>query len=94
MKSKNGGKGMTDEQVKTYAPLLSVHLDGAYLDSFRFIDRYIPGYVFFSEGVRSGYTKLDPQGLKTENRVLPPWLGHSLAITIDEHRNVVDTEKF
>ncbi|KAH7883211.1 P-loop containing nucleoside triphosphate hydrolase protein [Phlebopus sp. FC_14] len=36
MKSKNGGRGMTDEQVKT------------------FVDRYIPGYVFFGDGVAEG----------------------------------------
>ncbi|KAH0829167.1 P-loop containing nucleoside triphosphate hydrolase protein [Lanmaoa asiatica] len=36
MKAKNGGRGMTDVQVKT------------------FVDRYIPGYVFFGDGVRRG----------------------------------------
>lgn len=36
MKARNGGTGMSDNQVKA------------------FVDRYIPGYVFFGSGVQQG----------------------------------------
>ncbi|THH03388.1 hypothetical protein EW145_g6294 [Phellinidium pouzarii] len=62
MKAKNGGKGMTDEQVK------------------RFIDRYIPGYLFFSDGIEHGY--IDKSGF----RHLPRWLGNGLKVLIDGNR--------
>lgn len=51
MKARNGGKGMTDEQVKV------------------FIDRYIPGYHFFGDGIIAGGT--DPRSGKP---IRPPWL--------------------
>ncbi|KIJ51317.1 hypothetical protein M422DRAFT_158179 [Sphaerobolus stellatus SS14] len=66
MKAKNGGIGMTDEQVT------------------RFVDRYIPGYDFFGQGVITGGTA---EGL-------PPWMGNGLRITIDKNRNVIDTSEF
>ncbi|KAF8526053.1 P-loop containing nucleoside triphosphate hydrolase protein [Hysterangium stoloniferum] len=49
-----------------------------------FVDRYIPGYVFFSEGVRKGGLREGP----------PSWQGQGLAVTIDEDRQVVGTEYF
>ncbi|KAL5532005.1 hypothetical protein ACEPAF_5569 [Sanghuangporus sanghuang] len=71
MRASNGGKGMTDEQVKT------------------FVDRYIPGYVFFSDGIEHGY--VDPV---SGTRRLPPWLGSGLKISIDEERNLVSVDEF
>jgi len=70
-KAKNGGRGMTDEQVVA------------------FVDRYIPGYVFFGGGVQKGY-----QSRTAGTAVLPPWSGRGLKITIDEHRQVTNMEKF
>ncbi|OCH86087.1 P-loop containing nucleoside triphosphate hydrolase protein [Obba rivulosa] len=53
-----------------------------------FVDRYIPGYVFFGDGVSDGY--VDANG----ERKLPPWCGHGLRIQIGENREVVNVEKF
>ncbi|KAI0313025.1 P-loop containing nucleoside triphosphate hydrolase protein [Amylostereum chailletii] len=75
MKAKNGGKGMTDEQVKL------------------FIDRYIPGYHFFGDGVTEG--GVDPT---TGARLIPPWVQGStsggprmLRVTIGEARELLTT---
>ncbi|KAJ6495768.1 P-loop containing nucleoside triphosphate hydrolase protein [Mycena vitilis] len=46
-----------------------------------FVDRYIPGYVFFGDGPTIGF------GSK------PRWNGNSLRIIIDDERVVVGTEK-
>lgn len=49
MKAANGGRGMTDEDVKRRAIFqtkITVLLD---LSFIRFVDRYIPGYVFFGD---------------------------------------------
>lgn len=80
MKARNGGKGMTDEQVKV------------------FIDRYIPGYHFFGDGIIGGGT--DPRSGKP---IRPPWLrrdgveegkgqggGKLLKVVIGEGREVVE----
>ncbi|THH13258.1 hypothetical protein EW146_g6936 [Bondarzewia mesenterica] len=80
MKAKNGGHGMSDEQVKA------------------FVDRYIPGYHFFGDGIASGGT--DPH---SGVRIQLPWLGTQgsqertdgrdggrlLRVTIGEGREVV-----
>ncbi|KAF8178600.1 P-loop containing nucleoside triphosphate hydrolase protein [Mycena galopus ATCC 62051] len=65
MKARNGGKGMSDADVKA------------------FVDRYIPGYVFFGDGPAIGFGDLSPR-----------WLGNSLRIHIDDNRVVVATEGF
>ncbi|KIJ15516.1 hypothetical protein PAXINDRAFT_168995 [Paxillus involutus ATCC 200175] len=70
MKAKNGGQGMTDEQVKT------------------FVDRYIPGYVFFGDGVRKGTQDEEGQGQ------LPPWHNKGLVVTIDLERKLLGTSHF
>ncbi|KAI0776290.1 P-loop containing nucleoside triphosphate hydrolase protein [Trametes elegans] len=70
MKARNGGKGMSDEQVE------------------RFVDRYIPGYVFFGDGVTQGYQNAPG------TRILPPWVGHGLRIQIGEGREVVHVDSF
>lgn len=54
----------------------------------RFIDRYIPGYVFFSDGIESGHT--DRSGLKQ----LPKWTGKGLKVSIDENRDLVSVDPF
>ncbi|KAF8141216.1 P-loop containing nucleoside triphosphate hydrolase protein [Boletus edulis] len=70
MKVKNGGRGMTDAEVKT------------------FVDRYIPGYAFFGDGVRKG--ALDEQGEWTA----PPWHGQGLVLDLDLERQLAGTSRF
>ncbi|PCH35590.1 nucleoside triphosphate hydrolase protein [Wolfiporia cocos MD-104 SS10] len=53
-----------------------------------FVDRYIPGYVFFGDGVVEG--GLDTSGEKRR----PPWLSHGLRIEINESREVVHASQF
>ncbi|KAF9071647.1 P-loop containing nucleoside triphosphate hydrolase protein [Rhodocollybia butyracea] len=53
-----------------------------------FVDRYIPGYVFFGDGIFKG-----AEGGAT-SASQPRWLGRSLRISIDEKREVVSTEGF
>ncbi|KZT23503.1 P-loop containing nucleoside triphosphate hydrolase protein [Neolentinus lepideus HHB14362 ss-1] len=53
-----------------------------------FVDRYIPGYVFFSNGVTEGYTN------SNGNAVEPKWKGKGLRVLIGEEREVVGTEQF
>lgn len=55
--------------------------------SHRFVDRYIPGYIFFGDGVTVGYT--DGDGVHNA----PPWVGKGIRISIDEHREVVATNE-
>jgi D-glycerate 3-kinase len=57
-------------------------------ETARFVDRYIPGYVFFSDGVTEGL--LLPDG----SRQPPSWKGRGLRITIGETREVVKVEEF
>jgi len=72
MKAKNGGKGMTDEQVKA------------------FVDRYLPGYYYFSDGVERGHD-IPPSG---KEGPLTPWAGRGLRVVIDQERRAVRTETF
>ncbi|KAH9920803.1 P-loop containing nucleoside triphosphate hydrolase protein [Amylocystis lapponica] len=53
-----------------------------------FVDRYIPGYVFFGDGITEGSI-----GVAGERR-LPPWVGHGLRIQVGENREVVDVSNF
>ncbi|KAJ7686470.1 hypothetical protein B0H17DRAFT_1013424 [Mycena rosella] len=48
-----------------------------------FVDRYIPGYVFFGDGPTIGFESRQPR-----------WTGKSLRIVIDENREVVGTDIF
>ncbi|KAJ7125082.1 P-loop containing nucleoside triphosphate hydrolase protein [Mycena epipterygia] len=48
-----------------------------------FVDRYIPGYVFFGDGPTIGFGSKQPR-----------WIGKSLRILIDHERVVVGTETF
>ncbi len=52
----------------------------------RFIDRYIPGYVFFGDGI-TGAGLTDPSQR-------PAWIGNGLCLQIDEHRDLVDVSEF
>lgn len=54
-----------------------------------FIDRYIPGYIFFGDGVTEGWID-DCNG----TRVQPPWIGKGLRIMLDVDREVVKVEQF
>ncbi|KAI1791238.1 P-loop containing nucleoside triphosphate hydrolase protein [Ganoderma leucocontextum] len=53
-----------------------------------FVDRYIPGYVFFGNGVTEGYEEAPGQ------RKLPPWIGRGLRVQIGENREVLCTSTF
>lgn len=53
-----------------------------------FVDRYIPGYVFFGDGVTEGGVDL---GGETRR---PPWLQRGQRIEIDENREVVGVSTF
>lgn len=111
MKSKNGGKGMSDDEVKKCVSTLSnilksptfsysihystlSHNNVAQFSLCRFIDRYIPGYIFFSGGIHSGYVSDPETNLDNEKTQNPKWLGRSLQMTINEEREVVGVEEF
>ncbi|KAJ3519881.1 hypothetical protein NM688_g9240 [Phlebia brevispora] len=70
MKSLNGGKGMTDDQVS------------------KFVDRYIPGYIFFGDGIVKGGEDESARSIR------PPWLGNGLSIQIGEKRDVLKVDSF
>jgi len=53
-----------------------------------FVDRYIPGYVFFGDTVENGY--VDEHG----QAVPPPWRGNALRIVIGGEREVISTAPF
>lgn len=82
MKSLNGGNGMTDEQVVKYVPGQSLWMSPTER-AFRFVDRYIPGYVFFGDGIICGGQDQSP-----------PWLGNGLVIQIGEGRDILDVSSF
>jgi len=63
MKATNGGRGMSDENVKA------------------FVDRYIPGYVFFGDIPAPSFGK-------------SLMIGRGLRLLIDEKRHLVGLEKF
>jgi D-glycerate 3-kinase len=55
-----------------------------------FVDRYIPGYVFFGDGVTKGSS--GGEGVETE--LLPTWIGRGLSITIGGDRELLQISKF
>ncbi|KAF5348703.1 hypothetical protein D9758_006779 [Tetrapyrgos nigripes] len=68
-----------------------------------FVDRYIPGYVFFGDGISQGYVggKSEPTGDRSTGGTVPQsepasphWLGKSIRLVIDEQREVVEIEHF
>lgn len=54
----------------------------------RFVDRYIPGYVFFGDGVTEGYEE------SPGSRTRPPWSGHGLRVQIGAKRELVRVDGF
>ena len=52
------------------------------------MDRYIPGYVFFSDGIERGY--VDKSGSEKQ----PSWKGNGLKVIIDENRELLSTALF
>jgi len=77
MKARNGGIGMTDEQV------------------ISFVDRYIPGYMLFSDGITRGPFTSPANSEDGRSPHCPPrWIGKSLRIMIDEERKYVGKEAF
>lgn len=69
-----------------FRPVDTHQINNANLLSF--VDRYIPGYVFFGDGVTEGGYGSDGQ------KKLPPWRGHSLKVQINESREVVEVSHF
>jgi hypothetical protein len=58
------------------------------LSCFRFVDRYIPGYIFFGEGPTRGSGDLDNYNEKL------PWKGKGVRVFLDEERLPIRTEYF
>lgn len=85
MKAQNGGRGMSDEGVKQCVLTSLAHSSTSHVVSF--VDRYIPGYVFFGEGVSKPF---EMQGDVKH----PPWLGNGLRLVIGEERELVAVEEF
>jgi D-glycerate 3-kinase len=55
-----------------------------------FVDRYIPGYVFFGDGVTKGLSS----GEGTETKQLPSWIGKGLSVTIGDDREFLYASNF
>lgn len=80
MKAKNGGVGMTDDQVIAFIArcvLLSLLLQPLPADERA--RRYMPGYELFLEGVQS------PEA---------SWKGKGLKLVVGRGREIVGTEEF
>ncbi|KAF9517561.1 hypothetical protein BS47DRAFT_1339420 [Hydnum rufescens UP504] len=58
-----------------------------------FIDRYIPGYIFFSEGVLWGYNPSEGSE-RDDTSTAPPWIGHGLRIILSLEREVEEVQHF
>lgn len=55
-----------------------------------FVNRYIPGYVFFGDGVTEGLMSSDEES----NTRKPPWIGKGLQLIIGERREVLGVSEF
>ena len=75
MKANNGGRGMSEAAVKLF---VRFHSGCIFAYFSRFVDRYIPGYVFFGE--------LPP--VATDRP--PKWVGRGLVLCLDEAREVTN----
>ncbi|KAH9942188.1 P-loop containing nucleoside triphosphate hydrolase protein [Epithele typhae] len=53
-----------------------------------FVDRYIPGYVLFNEGVVNGWVD------NTGTQQTPPWIGRGLRVQIGGDRELLQTSAF
>jgi hypothetical protein len=58
-----------------------------------FVDRYIPGYVFFADGVTRGFPLAEGDEASKVYQP-PPWIGRGLRIVIGPVREVIEVEKF
>jgi D-glycerate 3-kinase len=80
MKASNGGRGMSDEAVKESA-IMFFYILPQMLTLSSFVDRYIPGYIFFGDIPASA-----------SFGSLSPCL--RLRLLLDEARRLVGFEKF
>lgn len=80
MKAKNGGNGMTDEQVRhfinrwVHCPVWSVKFYWYNID-----DRYMPSYELFQDGI---------------DKETSSWSGKGLRFIVNIQREIVGTESF
>lgn len=56
-----------------------------------FVDRCVPAYLFFQDGVEKGYNT-EP-GIEPVAEKYPPWRGHHIRVSIDETRAITGVEK-
>jgi hypothetical protein len=108
---KNGGRGMSDEEVKSYVHTFSSFAAGSALLVltrrlaqihvhllYRFIDRYIPGYIFFASGIEGSYQYRSQDGednsTKSDSNWVPPWSGNGLRLILDWDRELQSVEVF
>jgi len=86
MKAQNGGRGMSDDAVKSFvifATTVAMNINGA---SNSFVDRYIPRYVFFGD---------IPLGDREHTqKVRPKWTGKGLILCLDDNREVTGATSF
>lgn len=86
---------MTDDEVAKYVVVHFVVDDYELIElALRFIDRYIPGYIFFSAGVQAGYNPTPSATGESEPSTNPPWKGNGLRLVLDVNRELVKTEVF
>lgn len=80
MKAKNGGNGMTDEQVRhfinrwVHCPVWSIKFYWYNID-----DRYMPSYELFQDGI---------------DKETSSWSGKGLRFIVNIQREIVGTESF
>lgn len=98
MKAKNGGIGMTDDQVKefisryalSFLPLLSPPNDARMTEPVNFECRYMPGYELFSSSSRIGKTNREGDD---EEKEKGKGRNPILRIEIGKKREVVGVEE-
>lgn len=60
-----------------------------------FIDRYIPGYVFFLNGVQDGYIGIPiSDGTSLSNAQNPPWKDNGIRVFLNLGRDVEGLDTF
>jgi len=81
--SQERGKRNVRRRSGTVSLGLAIQYDRAEVETSSFIDRYMPGYIFF-----------DPPSASRREGDPPPWLGKGLRILLGEDRCPVKTEIF
>ncbi len=64
---------------------------------FSFIDRYIPGYVFFLNGINQGYIGTpvsDGTGTSSSDTRNPPWKDNGIRLLLNLERDIQGVETF